>query len=52
MPTGDFASRDKLNRNAIFDPEVDKVWAQVSRLVGGEMSDTLRGILINQEVES
>ncbi|HEY5729731.1 MAG TPA: hypothetical protein VIS72_06735 [Anaerolineales bacterium] len=51
VPAGDFAQRDKLNREAIFDPEVDKVWAQVSRLVGEEMSNTLRGILINQDVE-
>ena len=52
VPAGDFAQRDQLNRQAIFDPEVDKVWAQVSRLVGEEMSDTLRNILINQEIES
>ena len=52
VPAGDFAVRDQRNREAIFDPEVDKVWAQVSRLVGEETSDTLRGVLINQEVES
>lgn len=51
MPSGDFAKRDQLNRNAIFDPEVDKVWAQVSRLIGEETSEKLRGILRNQEVE-
>ena len=51
VPSGDFAARDQLNRNAIFDPEVDKVWAQVSRLIGEEMSEKLRGILRNQEVE-
>ena len=51
VPSGDFAARDQLNRNAIFDPEVDKVWAQVSRLVGEEASEKLRGILKNQEVE-
>lgn len=48
----DFAERDQLNRDAIFDPEVDKVWAQVSRLIGEETSETLRGILKNQEVEN
>jgi len=48
----DFAVRDQLNRDAIFDPEVDKVWAQVSRLIGEETSETLRGILKNQEVEN
>lgn len=51
MPSGDFAKRDQLNRNAIFDPEVDKVWAQVSRLIGEETSEKLREILRNQEVE-
>jgi hypothetical protein len=51
VPAGDFAARDQLNRAAIFDPSVDKVWAQVSRLVGEEMSEKLRGILKNQEVE-
>lgn len=51
VPTGDFALRDQLNRAAIFDPEVDKVWAQVSRLVGEETSERMRAILRNQEVE-
>jgi hypothetical protein len=51
VPAGDFAARDQLNRDAIFDPEVDKVWAQVSRLIGEEMSEKLRGILRNQNVE-
>lgn len=50
-PTGDFAQRDQLNRNAIFDPNVDKVWAQVSRLVGEETSEKMRHILRNQAVE-
>jgi hypothetical protein len=47
----DFAERDRLNRAAIFNPEVDKVWAQVDRLLGAETSAVLRTILINQEVE-
>jgi len=51
IPSGDFAQRDQLNRNAIFDPEVDKVWAQVSRLIGEETSEKLRDILRNQDVE-
>lgn len=51
VPAGDFALRDQLNRAAIFDPEVDKVWAQVSRLVGEETSERMRTILKNQEVE-
>lgn len=54
IPAGDqksFANRDQLNRNAIFDPNVDKVWAQVERLVGAETGTKLREILKNQEVE-
>lgn len=51
VPMCDFAARDRLNRAAIFDPSVDKVWGQVARLVGEEMSERMRGILKNQEVE-
>ena len=51
VPAGDFAARDQLNRNAIFDPEVDKVWAQVERLVGAETGAKMREILKNQAVE-
>ena len=46
-----FAHRDQQNRNAVFDPEVDKVWAQVDRLVGAQTSAALRAILKNQGVE-
>jgi len=52
MPSGDFAARDQLNRDAIFDPEVDKVWAQVDRLVGAETSEKMRSILRNQDLET
>jgi hypothetical protein len=52
IPTGDVATRDQLNRNAIFDPEVDKVWAQVERLVGEKTGAKMRDILKNQKVES
>ena len=51
IPSDNFAQRDQLNRNAIFDPTVDKVWAQVSRLVGEETSEKMRHILRNQAVE-
>ena len=51
IPSGNFAQRDQLNRNAIFDPAVDKVWAQVDRLIGAETSEKLRMILRNQNVE-
>ena len=45
---GDPAARDRLNRTAIFNPEVDPVWAQVDRLVGAETSARLRELLREQ----
>jgi hypothetical protein len=45
------AQRDQANRNAIFNPQVDKVWAQVDRLLGAETSAKLQDILRNQAVE-
>jgi hypothetical protein len=35
----------------IFNPQVDRVWAQVERLVGAETGAHMREILTNQEVE-
>ncbi len=52
LPSGDLAARDRLNRAAIFDPSVDKVWAQVERLVGAETGETMRAILRSQDVEA
>jgi hypothetical protein len=46
------ARRDRSNRSIIFNPEVDKVWAQVDRLLGPETSAQMRDILINQDVET
>jgi hypothetical protein len=39
------AVRDQRNKDFIFDPQVDAVWAQVSRLVGEQVSAELRRIL-------
>ncbi len=44
--------RDRLHRQALFNPEVDPVWTQVERLIGPESSERLRKILINQVLES
>jgi len=46
----DFGERDRRNREIIFNPEIDKVWAQVDRLVGAEMSAKMREILKRQEI--
>jgi hypothetical protein len=42
------AERDRRNRAIVFNPDVDKVWAQVDRLVGAEMSAKMREILCRQ----
>jgi hypothetical protein len=44
------AERDRKNREIVFNPEVDKVWAQVDRLVGAETSTMMREILKSQEI--
>jgi hypothetical protein len=44
------AERDRKNREIVFNPDVDKVWAQVDRLVGAETSEKMRGILRSQEI--
>ncbi len=48
----DFAGRDRANRSIIFDPDVDVVWAQVSRLVGEADSERARGVLADQDLPS
>ncbi|GAB1422420.1 hypothetical protein MASR2M15_26510 [Anaerolineales bacterium] len=52
LSPADLSQRDQLNRNAIFNPQIDKVWAQVDRLVGEDVSAQLQSILRNQQVES
>lgn len=44
------AERDRRNRSAIFNPDVDKVWAQVDMLVGVETSTQMRELLRLQEM--
>jgi hypothetical protein len=41
----DTAARDRVNRANLFSPEVDPVWAQVSRLLGAEQAERVRGEL-------
>ncbi|MFT5222479.1 MAG: hypothetical protein ACI867_000782 [Glaciecola sp.] len=50
LTTVDLAHRDRVNRTHIFDPEVDAVWAQVTRLIGEESSEEARLVLMNQEL--
>jgi hypothetical protein len=47
----ELAKRDRRNRAIIFNPDVDKVWGQVDRLVGAEMSGKMRGILMSQTID-
>ncbi len=50
--TDQLAERDQANRHAVFNPKVDKVWAQVDRLLGEDVSRELQQILKNQAVET
>ncbi|TCJ97124.1 hypothetical protein [Nocardia alba] len=44
--TADTATRDLANRANLFNPEVDPVWAQVTRLLGPEQTERVRGELL------
>ncbi len=44
------AERDRRNRAALFNPEVDPVWNQMDRLLGPQTCAELRDILIRQEI--
>ena len=39
------AERDRRNRAAVFNPDVDPVWAQVDRLLGADTSASIRASL-------
>lgn len=45
-----WAARDRANRAAIFDPSVDPVWHNVTRLVGAATAETLRQTLIQPDL--
>ena len=47
----DLAARDERNRANIFNPEVDKVWAQVTQLIGVEQSEAVRRLLLDNSVD-
>jgi hypothetical protein len=38
----ELAARDAAHRAILFDPDVDPVWAQVGRLLGDDVAETLR----------
>lgn len=41
----DLAIRDKRNKAIIFNPSVDKVWEQISGLIGADNSEAIRQLL-------
>ncbi|NUM43765.1 MAG: hypothetical protein HUU38_03595 [Anaerolineales bacterium] len=47
----DLAERDARNRNAIFNRDVDKVWNQITPMIGNELAEEMIGVLKNQGVE-
>lgn len=46
----DLAARDERNRANIFNPEVDKVWAQVEGLIGPEQAEAVRSLLLDNSI--
>lgn len=46
----DLAARDARNRGLLFSPQVDKVWAQISRLITEPVAESIRKQLVNNEV--
>lgn len=44
--SADLAARDRANRANLFSPEVDPVWARVSKLLGDEQAERVRGELV------
>ncbi|NJN44730.1 MAG: hypothetical protein HC806_08440 [Anaerolineae bacterium] len=47
----DLTVRDTRNRAAIFNTDVDKVWDQITPMIGKEMADEMIAVLKNQDVE-
>ncbi|MBD3926736.1 hypothetical protein IEZ26_19105 [Nocardioides cavernae] len=48
----DLAARDHRNRANIFSPDVDKVWAQVERLLGPDAMEDVRAQLLDNKIVS
>ncbi|WP_235735439.1 hypothetical protein [Nocardioides alcanivorans] len=46
----DLAVRDARNRSLLFSADVDKVWAQISRLLGEDVAESVRLQLVTNEV--
>jgi hypothetical protein len=45
----DFAMRDKLNREALFNRDVDPVWIQIEAMIGADVGVELREELKQQD---
>lgn len=48
----DLATRDDRNRRLLFSPDVDKVWAQISRLITEPVAESIRKQLVTNEVSA
>jgi hypothetical protein len=46
----DLPVRDQRNRALLFSPEVDKVWAQISRLITEPVAEQIRALLVDNEL--
>jgi len=48
----DPAHRDARNRALLFSPDVDHVWAQISRLLGDDVAESVRAHLLTNTIPS
>ncbi len=47
QPEPDLAARDRRNREALFSPRTNPVWTLVGRLVGADMGERMRQVLLS-----
>ena len=52
VDSASLAQRDQLNRQALFNPEINPVWDKIAPLIGFEAGACIREVLKNQAVES
>jgi hypothetical protein len=45
LTAADFAERDRLNREALFNKDVDPVWHQIEAMIGADVGEELRTVL-------
>jgi hypothetical protein len=52
MVSSEIAERDRRNRTALFNPDVDPVWAKIEPLIGAEAGEHIRELLRGAELRT